>query len=100
MNFSIAHQQSQWREELRAIFATFRAAKLSRESRDVAVAALEALLANVQSLPPAYMDTELELGQWPIRLPNTVSREIRTRNLFLAVLTNSAVDPHHVGIWI
>jgi hypothetical protein len=64
MNFSIAHQQSQWREELKAIFATFRAAKLSREGRDVAVAALETLLANVQSLPPACMDTELELGQY------------------------------------
>ncbi len=63
MNFCIAQQQSQWREELKAIFATFRAAKLSREGRDVAVAALEALLANVQSLPPACMDTELELGQ-------------------------------------
>jgi hypothetical protein len=63
MNFSIGHQKSQWREELKAIFATFRAAKLSREGRDAAVAALEALLANVQSLPPACMDTELELGQ-------------------------------------
>jgi hypothetical protein len=63
MNFSIGHQKSQWREELEAIFATFRAAKLSRDSRDVAVAALEALLANAQSLPPPCMDTELELGQ-------------------------------------
>jgi hypothetical protein len=62
MNFSIAQQKSQWREELKAIFATFRAAKLSREGRDVAVATLEALLANVQSLPPPCMDTELELG--------------------------------------
>ncbi len=63
MNFSIGHQKSQWREELKAIFATFRAAKLSREGRDVAVAALESLLANVQTLPPPCMDTELELGQ-------------------------------------
>jgi hypothetical protein len=78
MNFSIAHQQRQWREELRAIFATFRAAKLSREGRNVAVAALETLLANVQSLPPACMDTELELGQWPILLPYKISRKICT----------------------
>ncbi len=81
MNFSIASQQSQWREELKAIFATFRAAKLSCEGREVAVAALETLLANVQSLPPPCMDTELELGQWPILLPYT----IRLRNFFLVV---------------
>jgi hypothetical protein len=82
MNFSIAQQKSQWREELKAIFATFRAAKLSREGRNVAVAALEALLANVQSLPPACMDTELELGQWPIRLSYEISQENRTQKNF------------------
>jgi hypothetical protein len=85
MNFSIGHQKSQWREELKAIFATFRAAKLSREGRDVAVATLEALLANVQSLPPPCMDTELELGQKPIRLPYEISQENRTQKFFQAV---------------